>query len=115
MTVIVRNSPSLSETPYVLSQEDTTCVTSKTVRVPIPTGATSVYVQEIYSGVGGGISSNYTISTQTDIQIVLDAFKSATPASNVWFSEAYLRVSLTASDPVYYSTGITRYSTNTQC
>lgn len=91
----------------IIDQENSSCRSSKTVRVTVPAGQ-SRYVEIAYSGNGGLANSTSTITITTDFQILIDRIQSETASENTEFSSGYLKVSLTVSDPIFYTTGITR-------
>jgi hypothetical protein len=107
MTINVQSGVTKDQTPRVLSTTNTTCDTTKTIRVPVPVGETR-YIQEIYSpNAVGGSSQTYTINTTTDITLTLEGQVDANEANNAFYS-AYLRVSISALSEIYYTSGITR-------
>lgn len=112
-TMVVKSTPGKQWLPFELSNvEINNCERTRVIRVPVPPGE-SRYIQYFVSGIGSTGQQNYTdtITTTTDVQLILTGCIDPNPALNIYFSSAYLWVSLTASDPVYYQTGITRQHT----
>lgn len=113
-TMTVQVSSRLKVSPYIISEgDDPNSGTFKTIRVPVPIGVSSLYIQEIYTeGAIGGSSQTYTINVTTDITLTLEGvINVGDPSQNTIFDSAYLFVSLDASSEPFYSTGITRTHT----
>lgn len=115
MFTMVVGGLGLAKTPFILSEENTDCFATKTIRVPVPVGE-SRHIEITRSGsAGGSTAQTYTINSQTDILIELDAEISSNQVDNTEFSTVYCLVRLGASGSPVFTSGLTRQHSINKC
>ena len=103
----VKDSPLRTDYPYVIAEEETQCITSKTYRVPVPAGQTR-YIKIVTNDSLSPLNQEYSITSQADIQIFLDSFQNEDDSLNTVFENIYLFVGLNNTN-YFWNKGITRY------
>jgi hypothetical protein len=114
MTITVKSEPSVDLIPKAGPTTTNQCQTQRSVFIPVPAGE-SRFISEIYSPGSSGTSQTQTITSDTTIVLTLDGIIDDQFPENNEFYSAYLRVSMSASDPFFYTTGITRECTSNIC
>lgn len=115
--MLVRSKPSKTLLPYVLSDSNTSCIQTMVVRVLVPAGE-SRYVTVTNTGTGtnpGVYDKAETITVDTDYTLEIDGAISTTPSANTEYATVVINVSLTNSDPIFYSKQISRQHSGVVC
>jgi hypothetical protein len=114
-TLTIRVTVISKDLPYTTDQEETSCLSTLSVFVPVPSGQTR-FIEIASSDVYGIASTSYTINEGSIITIELTgSINQGDPSQNTIFSSSYIKVSIASGQPIYYSKGITRQHTGNIC
>jgi hypothetical protein len=117
MTITVKSKPAKAEQPFVLSDDNNSCIHTKVIRVIVPAGQ-SRHVVVTNTGTGTNAVTydrDETITTTTDYTLEVDGSISSNQSQNTEYGASQIYVSMFDGGPIFYANQVARTHTGNIC